>query len=164
MNFLDDTAMTDEQFQRLRRGVTRRIRNRRRGHRVIALGATGAVALAATAGGIIVNPSPAESLDSYFDCHHSLDRQASWGGALAYFPEEAKKGPLTLEARMAKAIDICKTGWAVGEVNSDWKPIAVPNPTVCQLPDRRLSVWPNPQGLSPKDLCWSVALSVPHEG
>lgn len=131
-------------------GATRRRRRRR-------IGAGSAIALAALAGAcltasaVAVRSAAPEQIRYAVDCYTVADPRAEHG-VVAYFPEEQEQ-PFGDEF----ALQQCLRGYArEGD--------AVPHPTVCELADLRLGVFPNRDDLPPERFCATLGLGpVPED-
>ncbi|WP_344297970.1 hypothetical protein [Agromyces neolithicus] len=136
---------------------TARMRNRR-----LTIGAIALVAAIGTgASAIAITQATTREMNYSVDCYTVADLGAPHGTTtLLDGPSDSL---LTIEDRAAGALAACETSWKAvpTEKEPSWRPIEVPNPTVCQLRDGRLAVFPNENNAPDDELCRQIGISVP---
>lgn len=125
----------------------------------------GAIALVAAIGSgasaIAITQATTREMNYSVDCYTVADLGAPHGTTtLIDGPSDSL---LTIEDRVAGALAACETSWkAVPTVKEpSWRPIEVTNPTVCQLRDGRLAVFPNERWETDAQFCRQLGIAAP---
>lgn len=126
--------------------AARRVRRRR--HARIAIAAAGlAIGLVVTAAGIRVATAPADVQMTGYSCYQADDPRGI-SDSIGY-PDDIE--PPTAAERVDAAIEMCLIAFGHNGVHA-------PDPTVCELPDLRLGVFPNTFRVEDTELCRSLGL------
>ncbi|GAA3882989.1 hypothetical protein GCM10022381_26570 [Leifsonia kafniensis] len=156
------------EFERMKQNLLIRVevtdKQRKRRHRITAIGVAGALAVAMTAGAIMIAAAPQGQINYLTDCYGAADLNSVHGTSV-YLPGDLKETtPTPLAERVRLAEDMCGASWSVGTF-ADGESVdgvyAVPDLVTCQLPDKRLAVFPSQR--PPEELCMSLGLTTPHD-
>lgn len=143
------------QIARMRRGVADRIvaraRRVRRRRRLVVLSSAVAIVGLVTASAV-VNTLPRQ-IQGTFACHvaDSLDATTH---SISY-PLDLPP-PEDVTEQVAAAVELCELAYRINRV-----PVP-PDPAVCRLPDLKLGVFPDADGVGDAALCASLGLALPH--
>lgn len=126
-------------------------RRRRRRRRLTALvgGLALAVGVAVTAAAIAVRPAPDDQVRYLVDCHPEPALTEEYSRVL-YLPDEDSDVPFGSEFALLQCTRIYER---MG--------VDAPNPTVCELSDLRLGVFPNRDELPADEFCLRLGLAAP---
>lgn len=162
---ITELGPTEAQASSIRTVVLSEIARRRaarKRNRRLTIGAIALVAVFGTgAGAIAITQAATQEMNYSVDCYTVADVSAPRNTTTLI--DGASKSLLTLDDRVAGAIAACETSWSAvpTEPEPGWVPTVVSNPTVCQLRDGRLAVFPNEDNVSEQELCRQVGVSVP---
>jgi hypothetical protein len=156
------------EFERMKRDLLTRVavtdRQRKRRQHLTALGVSAALALATTAGAILINAAPQGQINYLSDCYGSADMSAVHGTSV-YLPGDMNETtPTPLPERVHLAEEMCGASWQVGTFAGTSSADGVypsPDLVTCQLADKRLAVFPSSR--EPEELCTSLGLTAPHD-
>lgn len=128
-----------------------RARRRRRRTRGLALGIGLGLLIggSVTAAALAVRPAPAEQIRYVVDCYPAPAVSADFGRVL-FLPEENDDVPFGSEFALMQCIRTYER-----------EQIDAPNPTVCELADLRLGVFPNPEAIPREQFCVALGLHAP---
>lgn len=136
---------------RIAEGVARRTRERRRRARLTMAVSAAALAALVTAGSIVVATWPREVTAGGYLCFVA-DDPAATSHSIGY-PTDLEP-PETAPERVAAALEMCAIAYGA-------EGITAPHPTVCELPDLRLAVFPNLRSVDDAEFCASLGLGIP---
>ena len=126
-------------------------RARRRKRVRVAIGAGVLMAgVAITAAGIAVAAAPPEVQATGYTCFATDDPN----GVFHVVPYPDDLPAPAPDQRVTAALEMCALGFSMNGVQA-------PHPTVCELPDFRLAVFPNQFGLEAEEFCASLGLGRP---
>lgn len=123
---------------------------RRRRIRLAIAGSVVAVGVALTAAGIAVATAPADVRATTFTCF-TTDDPGSTSVSMTLLEEQVG---LEGDALVTAVLESCDIAFGMSGV-------ATPAPTVCELADGRLGVFPNVRLLDPVAFCTSLGLGLP---
>jgi hypothetical protein len=155
------------EFERMKHDLLARVAaddaQRKRRHRVTAISVAGVLAIATTAGAIVM-AAPQGQINYLTDCYGAADMNALHGTSVYLPGDKAQTAPTPLAERERLAEDMCAASWQVGTFADKESPdgvYSVPDLVTCQLSDKRLAVFPSQR--PPEDLCLSLGLTTPHD-
>ncbi|MGO4105536.1 hypothetical protein AB4Y63_16425 [Leifsonia sp. YAF41] len=163
-SLLPDTAEFERMKQNLLTTVAALDVQRKRRHRITAISVAGALVLATTAGAIMIASAPQGQINYLMDCYGAADMNSLHGSSVYLPGNPEEKTPTPLAERIRLAVDMCGASWQVGtfaDTESADGVYPVPALVTCQLPDRRLAVFPSQR--PPEELCVSLGLTTPHD-
>jgi hypothetical protein len=129
--------------------AARRARRRRRVRFAVAGGVV-AVGLGITAATIGITAAPPGIQATGYSCYVADDLGADFH--VMPYPDDLTPPPGP--ERIAAALELCDIAYGMHGVQ-------VSDPTVCELRDLRLGVFPNTERLEPRALCTSLGLGLP---
>ena len=132
--------------------IAARTARRRRRVRIAIAGGAIAVGLGITAATIGITAAPPEVQAIGYSCYVADDL----GAEFHVMPYPDGLEPPAGAERIAAALAMCDI--AFGQYG-----VQVPDPTVCELRDLRLAVFPNSERLDADELCTSLGLGLPPE-
>lgn len=139
-----------------------RQRAARKRTRRLTIGAIALVVVVGTgASAIAITQATTREMNYTVDCYTVADLGAPHGTTTLI--DGSSNSLLTIEDRVSGALAACETSWNAvpTEKEPSWRPIDVPNPTVCQLRDGRLAVFPNENNASNDELCRRIGIATP---
>lgn len=158
---------TDQQVAAMRQHVMTEIvtvskRRRRRAGFTLGAALLGTVAL--TGGAFAVTQASVQNRNNTVECFTMADSSAEHATATLADNDANTNSTLTpTQQRVQHAIAQCEAGWNAVPTDPD-APAAtvdVPHPTVCQLGDGRLAVFPNEDDENTSSFCAGLELAVP---
>ncbi|HWH97331.1 MAG TPA: hypothetical protein VNS80_03105 [Pseudolysinimonas sp.] len=126
-----------------------RVRRRRRIELGIAAGGV-VVGIALTAAGILVTSAPSAVQATGYSCFVADDPRSNY----AVMPLPGDVEPPVGDERIALALEMCNVAFERDGTEA-------PYPTVCELPDLRLAVFPNLRAVGGTEFCTSLGLGTP---
>lgn len=129
-----------------------RARRRRRRTRGLALGVGLALLIggSVTAAALAVRPAPDEQIRYLVDCYPTPAITPDDFGRVLFLPEENDDVPFGSEFALMQ----CLRAYEREQIDA-------PNPTVCELADLRLGVFPNPEDIPQEQFCVALGLHAP---
>jgi len=163
MNDTTELPPTDQQIARMRSVILSEIASTRKPHRRLAIAGALAIgtALVAGAAAIAITQATPREMNYSVDCYTTTNLADAHGTTMLI--DGAATELMPLEERIASALETCHLSWNAvpTEPLPGWAPTVVINPTVCQLRDGRLGVFPNEDDLSADTLCRRIGVMPP---
>lgn len=158
---------TDQQVAAMRQHVMTEIvtvskRRRRRAGLTLGAALLGTVAL--TGGAFAVTQASVQNRNNTVECFTVADPGAEHATATIADNDTDTSNTLTpVQQRVQNAVAQCEAGWNAvpTDPNAPAATADVPHPTVCQLGDGRLAVFPNKNNESTSSFCAGLELAVP---
>jgi hypothetical protein len=159
---------TEDQLSRMRRNIlteaTLEPRRRRTRSVLLVAAIVGGMAVATTAGAIVVRAATVDAQNTSFDCYTSDDLNSAHGTTAYVNDGRETTQLLTVRDRVAKALQTCEAGYQAVETGASTATGPdVPNPTACVLSDARIAVLPNAKSLAESVFCSNLGLAAPQD-
>lgn len=162
---MTDLGPTPEQLSRMRSSILTDIavRHRVTRRRAVGFSLAAVVAIGTSAAAIAITQVSTDQANTSFDCYSVADLRAKHTTTALVDDARDAFTLLPLADRITAAIDACQVSWSAvpDQPYPGSGPVAVENPTVCVLPDRRLGVFPNPADQPTHLFCESLGVAPP---
>ncbi|MDM4764291.1 hypothetical protein QT381_14890 [Galbitalea sp. SE-J8] len=160
-----DEQTTDRMLDRITASIEGRARRRTRRHRVVALAGVATIALAATAGALVVRQATGVERN-IAECYAAASLDAQHTGAVLGAPV-GENAPALVDdrARIAQGLDMCAAAWRLGQFEPDpdaagsGREFTVPPLVPCVLADGRFGYFPSANA----DVCSRLGLGSPSD-